>query len=29
MSVYKRTIVSKVGKKSLYWYVEVSSPNGK
>lgn len=29
MSVYKRTIVSKDGKKSLYWYVEVSSPNGK
>ena len=29
MSVYKRTIVSKGGKKSLYWYVEVSSSNGK
>ncbi|MGE5446036.1 MAG: tyrosine-type recombinase/integrase [Ignavibacteriales bacterium] len=29
MSVYKRTIVSKGGKKSLYWYVEVSTPNGK
>lgn len=29
MSVYKRTIVSKGGKKSLYWYVEVGLPNGK
>jgi len=29
MSVYKRTIVSKGGKKSLYWYVEVGLPTGK
>ncbi len=29
MSVYKRTILSKDGKKSLYWYVEVGLPNGK
>ncbi len=29
MSVYKRTIVSKDGKKSLYWHVEVGLPNGK
>ncbi|MGE5445957.1 MAG: hypothetical protein ACM3SR_15420 [Ignavibacteriales bacterium] len=29
MSVYKRTIVSKDGKKSLYWYVEVGLPGGK
>lgn len=29
MSVYKRTIVSKDGKKSLYWYVEVGLPSGK
>ena len=29
MSVYKRKIVSKGGKKSLYWYVEVRLPNGK
>lgn len=29
MPVYKRTIVSKDGKKSLYWYVEVGLPNGK
>ncbi len=29
MSVYKRTIVSKDGKKSSYWYVEVGLPNGK
>jgi hypothetical protein len=29
MSVYKRTIVSKDGKNTLYWYIEVSSPNGK
>lgn len=29
MSVFKRSIVSKDGKKSLYWYVEVSLPSGK
>lgn len=29
MSVYKRTIVSKDGKKSFYWYVEVGLPRGK
>lgn len=29
MSVYKRTIVSKDGKKTLYWYVEVGLPTGK
>ncbi|MGE5443378.1 MAG: tyrosine-type recombinase/integrase [Ignavibacteriales bacterium] len=29
MSVYKRTIVSKDGKKSLYWYIEVGLPGGK
>jgi hypothetical protein len=29
MSVYKRTIVGKDGKKSLYWYIEVGLPSGK